>query len=117
MRRHQLQRRLSDLKPLSGFEHELRQTLSVEPRPVGAASITDADLSALKKDLGVATRRLRIVEDDVTRLSSDGCCRRADVSRLGRSIDVLDLENVVAAHSFLRGEWREFRNAATASQA
>jgi hypothetical protein len=117
MHRHQLQSRLPDLEPLSGLEHELGQPLAVEPGAVGAARIPDAYLPALKEDFGVTARRLRVVEDDVPRLASDGRRRRTDVAGLGRPIDVLDFENVVAAHRSSAGSGRESRSAALASQA
>jgi hypothetical protein len=102
MHRHQLQCGLPDLKPLTGFEHELGQTLSVVPSAVRTADVSDPNLVSLEMDLGVPTRGLWIVENDVARLAADCRDRCADVARLGRSIDVLDLEDVVAAHSRLR---------------
>ncbi len=105
---HQLKRGLSDLKPLTGFHREVGEALAVEPGAVGAASVPNPDLSALKNDLRMSTRGLGVVEHDVTRLSADRGGRSTDVARLGRAIDVLDLENVVATHSFLRGVGASF---------
>jgi hypothetical protein len=113
---HQLQRGLATLKPLPGLEHELGEALSVEPRAVRAAHVAHANLAVLKQDLRVSTGGLWIVQDDVTGLATDRRHRRRDVSRLGWPIDVLDLENVVAAHSVLRGVRRESRNGKSGAQ-
>lgn len=113
---HELQGRLPNLEPLSGLHGEVCQALAVEPGTVGTPRIADADLAALEDDFGVPTRRLRVVENDVARLSTNGGGRSADVACLGRTIDVLDLENVVATHSFLRGSGRESRNAERPTQ-
>jgi hypothetical protein len=101
---HELQGRLPDLEPLTGLEHELGQPLAVEPGAIGAARIAAAHLTTLEKDLGVPTRCLRVVEHDIARLAPDRRRRRTDVAGLGRPIDVLDLENVVAAHRSSAGE-------------
>lgn len=108
MHSHQLQRRLTHLEPLSGLHRKVCQALAVEPGAVGAPRVPDADLAALEDDLGMAPGGLRIVENDVARLSTNGGGRSADVACLGRTIDVLDLENVVATHSFLRGVGASF---------
>jgi hypothetical protein len=109
--RHQLQRGLSDLEPLPRLEHELRQALPIEPCAIGAARIADSNLAILEVNVGVSTRRLGVVQNDVARFAANRRHRSADVPGLRRPIDVLDLENVVATHSFLRGEKRESRNA------
>ena len=107
MHRHELKGGLPDLEPLPGFEHELGQTLAVVPSAVRATDVSDPNLVALEMDLRVSTRGLWIVEDDVSGLTTNGRDRSTDVARLGWSIDVLDLEDVVAAHSRLRmGEAR-----------
>jgi hypothetical protein len=62
---HQLQRRLTDLKPLTGLEHELSEALTVEPCAIRAARIAAAHLAVGEDDLGVSTGCLRIVENDV----------------------------------------------------
>lgn len=110
MHGHQLQRRLAALKPLPSLKYELRESLAVEPGAVGTADIAATDCTVLVVDLGVTAGGLWVVENDIARLTPNRRDWRTDVPCFGGTIDVLDLENVVVAHSFLRGERRESRN-------
>jgi hypothetical protein len=47
----------------------------------------------------VTPRGLRVTEDNVPSLASDGCHPGTDVAGLGGFVDVLNLENVVGRHS------------------
>jgi hypothetical protein len=89
---------LTDREALAGLERELGGTLAVVEGPVGAAEILDANVAVLEVNLCVATRRLRVSEDDVAGLSADRRHPGTDVAGLRGLVDVLNLENVVVRH-------------------